>query len=102
MDIGQIEAGGGRLVNAAGFFIDILRVVNDVHLVDGYDDMLDPQERDDERVALGLDEHAVTGVDEDDGQVGRRGAGRHIAGVLLVTGRIGNDEFAFVGGKVAV
>ena len=33
---------------------------------------------------------------------GRRGAGRHVARVLLVARRVGDDELALVGGEVAV
>src|SRR5439155_12855693 len=33
------------------------------------------------------------------GEIGGRGAGRHIAGVLLVAGRVGHDELAPLGGK---
>ena len=46
--------------------------------------------------------HAVAGVDEDDGQLARRGAGGHVARVLLVAGRVGDDELAAVGREVAV
>ena len=42
------------------------------------------------------------GVDQEHGEVGGRGAGRHVARVLLVAGRVGDDEAAPVGGEVAV
>ncbi len=48
----------------------------------------------DARVALRLLEHAVPRVHEQDGDVGGRRAGRHVAGVLLVSGRVGEDELA--------
>ena len=51
---------------------------------------------------FGLDQNAVTGVDENDGQIGGGRAGGHVAGVLLVSGRVGDDEFALVGRKIAV
>src|SRR5205807_9363767 len=47
----------------------ILRPADEVHLVDGDDDMADAQQRDDERVAAGLGHDAVAGVDEDDGEL---------------------------------
>jgi hypothetical protein len=47
-------------------------------------------------------EHAVAGVDEDDRQLARRCAGGHVARVLLVAGRVGDDELAAVGREVAV
>ena len=49
-----------------------------------------------------LGQHALARVDQDDGQVGGRGAGDHVAGVLLVAGRVGDDELALVGGEEAV
>jgi hypothetical protein len=36
------------------------------------------------------------------GEVGGRGAGGHVARVLLVARRVGDDELAPVGGEVAV
>ena len=42
------------------------------------------------------------GVDEHDREVGRRGAGDHVARVLRVPGRVGDDEAAPGGGEVAV
>ena len=61
-----------------------LRVVDEVHLVDRDDDVLDAEQRHEEAVPAGLREHALAGVDEDHGDVGGRGAGHHVAGVLLV------------------
>jgi len=76
--------------------------VHQVHLVDGHDDVLDAQQGGDEAVPTGLGLHAVAGVDEDDRQVAGRGAGRHVAGVLLMTGGVGDDELALGGAEVAV
>ena len=42
----------------------------------------------------GLAQDAAAGIDEHDCQIGRRGSGRHVAGVLLVTRCIGDDELA--------
>ena len=52
------------------------------------------------RLRLGAGGRA--GIDEDDRQVGRRGAGHHVARVLLVPGRVGDDEVALRGREVAV
>ena len=41
-------------------------------------------------------------VDQQDRDVGRRRAGRHVARVLLVAGRVGEDELAPRGREVAV
>jgi hypothetical protein len=43
-------------------------------------------------VAAGLRQHALPRVDQDDGEVRGRGAGGHVPRVLLVTGRVGDDE----------
>ena len=42
------------------------------------------------------------GVDQDHGGVGGAGAGHHVAGVLLVARRVGDDELALRGREVAV
>ena len=46
--------------------------------------------------------HAVAGVDEHDGDVGGGRAGDHVARVLRVAGRVGDDEAALRRGEVAV
>jgi len=64
--------------------------------------VLDAEQRAEERVAPRLLEHAVAGVDQDDREVAVRRAGRHVARVLHVPRRVGDDELALVGGEVAV
>ncbi len=76
--------------------------VDEVHLVDAHDHVRNRQQRADESVALGLREHALARVDEHDRQVGRRGARDHVARVLLVAGRVGDDEAPLRRGEVAV
>ena len=76
--------------------------IHQVHLVDGHHDLPDAQQRGDEGVADGLFHDAVAGIDQNHGQVGGGGARHHIAGVLDVAGRIGNDEFPFRGGKIPI
>ena len=49
-----------------------------------------------------LGEHALPRIDQDDGEIGGRGAGRHVAGILLMARRVGDDEFALVGGEGAI
>ena len=48
---------------------------------------------------LALD--AVTRIDEHDGDVGMRGAGRHVARVLLVAGAVDDDEAPRIGVEIA-
>ena len=64
--------------------------------------MLDLQQARDERVAAGLLDHAIPGVDQDDGQIRRRGAGHHVARVLNVPRCVGDDELALGRGEVAI
>ena len=44
----------------------------------------------------------MRGVDQNDREIRRGGAGGHVARVLLVAGRIGDDELAPRRGEVAV
>ncbi len=50
----------------------------------------------------GLLDDAVTGVDQDDRQVGGGSAGDHVARVLDVARAVGDHEIAVRGGEVAV
>ena len=61
-----------------------------------------PEQRGDADVASRLLAQAGGGVDQDQGQVGRRRAGRHVAGVLDVPGAVGDDELPVRRGGVAV
>jgi hypothetical protein len=49
-----------------------------------------------------LRQHALARVDQDDGEIGGRGGGDHVARVLLVARRVGDDVLARAGGEVAV
>ena len=81
---------------------DRLVVVDEVHLVHAHDEVRDAQQRGDVGVAPGLPADALARVDEHDRDVGRRGAGDHVARVLLVARRVGDDELAPRGLEVAV
>jgi hypothetical protein len=102
LDVGDVELAGESGVLVADPLERALIVINQVHLVDRNDDMLDPQQRDDERVSLRLRQQAAAGIDQNDRQVARAGTRRHVAGVLLVSGGVGDDELALVGREVAV
>ncbi len=101
-DVGDAERGGvgAELLGDRGE--DGLGVVDQVHLVHGQHDVRDAQQRGDGRVAPGLLDHAVAGVDQHDRELGGGGAGDHVAGVLHVAGGVGQDEPAPGGGEVAV
>ena len=79
-----------------------LAVLDQVHLVDREHDMADAEQIGDAAVALGLGEHALPGVDQDDREIGGGGAGRHVAGILLMARRVGDDELASAGGEIAI
>ena len=81
---------------------DALVEVDEVHLVDAHHQVGNAQQRADERMAPGLREHPLARVDQHDRQIRGRGAGDHVARVLLVAGRVGDDEPALSGGEVAV
>ena len=80
----------------------LLVAVDEVHLVDRHDEVRDAEQRGDERVAARLLDDAVARVDEHDREVGGRGAGDHVARVLHVAGRVGDDERAPRRREVAV
>ena len=73
-----------------------------VHLVDRQHHVADAEQGRDRRVPAGLVQHPLARVDQHDGEVGVRRAGHHVAGVLLVAGRVGQDEAAAWGLEVAV
>ena len=80
----------------------LLRVVDEVHLVHAQHEVLHLQQRRDHRVPARLLEHALARVDEHQREVGGRRAGDHVARVLHVPGRVGDDELAPRRGEVAV
>ncbi len=71
---------------------DVLRPVDEVHLVDRQHEVADAERRGDGEMAAGLLEQAGAGVDEDHGEVGGRRAGHHVARVLRVAGVVADDE----------
>ena len=98
----ESEPFGERPVCGDDALEGILGMVDQIHLVDRQHDVADAQQRHQERVPLRLRQYAVARVDEDHRQLGVGGAGRHVAGILLVAGRVGDDELACLGGEEAV
>ena len=102
--VGQFAVGGGGGVE---FF---LAEAEQVHFVDGHDDVRAAQVAQDGGVAFGLRQQLqrllgkieLSGVYEQYGGVGGGGAGYHVAGVLFVAGGVGDDKFAAGGGEVTV
>ena len=77
-------------------------VVDEVHLVDREHEPADADQVRKIAVAASLRQHALARIDQDHGEVRGRGAGDHVARVLLVARGIGDDELATVGGEEAV
>ena len=53
-------------------------------------------------MAPGLGDDALARIDQHHREIGAGGAGRHVAGVLHVAGRVGDDEAAPLRGEEAV
>ena len=92
MQIAHVELGGEVCVVVLDPLEHVLGVADQVHLVDGYDDVLDPQQRHDEAVPARLLQHAVARVDQDHRQIAGAGASGHVPGVLLMARGVGDDE----------
>ncbi len=101
-DVGQADLGGERAIVVDDLVEHRPVVAHQVHLVHRQHDVADADQADQERVAAGLGQHALARIDQDHREVGGRRAGDHVAGVLLVAGRVGDDELALVGGEEAV
>ncbi len=101
--IGTIEVeaeilGEGEIVGA-NLVEHRLVEADQIDLVDGQNDAPDAKQRGDDRVAARLRQDTLARIHQHDGEIGRRGAGRHVAGVLNMAGRIGDDEFALRRGE---
>ena len=76
--------------------------INQVHFIDGYNDMLDTQHGSDDRMTACLFQHTLTCIDQNDDRIGMAGAGDHISRVLNMTGRIGDNELPDRCGKISI
>ncbi len=79
-----------------------LGAVDQVHLVDREQDALDAEQRQDAAVAQGLLGQPGLGIDQQQREFGIRGAGHHVAGILFVAGRVGDDEGALRRAEIAI
>jgi hypothetical protein len=101
-EVGDADRARERGVIGDNRVILRLIIVDQVHLVDREHDVADADQVREIAVAPRLDEHALARVDQDDRQVGGRGAGDHVARVLFMAGRVGDDELALFGGEKPV
>ena len=53
-------------------------------------------------MAAGLDQDALGGVDEDDGQVGKGSADSHVASIFFMARCVGDDEAAVIRAEIAI
>ncbi len=74
-----------------------LRVIDKVHLVDGHGNVTDAHQRHQIAVTARLREDALACIDHQNRRIGGRSTSDHIARVLLMAGRIGDDELTLVG-----
>ena len=93
---GKASERSGDLAEAA------LVEVDEIHLVYREDHVADAEQRDDRRVPPRLCEQPLGGIDEEDCKIGGRSAGRHVARVLNMARRVGDDEAAVRRGEEAV
>ena len=90
-------------VNSATIsLVDPLVPIHQIHFVHTQDQMRHPQQRAQEGVPARLLDDSLASIDQDQGQVGRGGAGDHVPGVLDVPWRVRDDEFSPRGGEVSV
>ena len=80
----------------------LLAPIDEIHLVDRNRDIADTEQVGDVAVAFGLGDDPVTSVDQDDCELAGRRARDHVAGVLLVAWRVGDDELALRCREVAI
>ena len=79
-----------------------LVIADQIHLVDGQHDVADADQVGEIAVAARLGQDALARVDQDDGEVGGGRTRHHVAGILFVAGRVGDDELALFGGEEAI
>ncbi len=79
-----------------------LVIADQIHLVDRDDDVPHAKQGSDAGMPARLDQYAFARVHQHDGERRGGGPGRHVARVLLVPGRIRDDEFAARCREVAV
>ena len=91
-DRGQAKSLGHRRVGRDDLLKAAFLVVHQVHLVDGQHDLPDAHQGHDRAVPVGLPQHALGRVDQDHRQIGGGRTRRHVARVLLVSRRVGDDE----------
>ena len=93
-----------------GQFLDLLLdllkplpvISHQIHFIDGKDEITDSHQITDPCMTAGLHQHALLGVDQDHGQVGKGCTYRHVSGIFLMTRCVGHDETSLVCREITV
>ncbi len=82
--------------------VALLGPIDQVHLVDAHHQVGNAEQTRQEDVPARLFTHAFSGIHQDDREIGGGRAGDHVARVLKVPGRVGDDDLASRRREVAV
>ena len=96
-NVADVQPGGIIQELVADGGEDLFAVIHRAHLVHGHNEMLYAEQLGDESVAAGLLQHSVAHVDQHDRKVRAGCPGRHVPGVLLRAGRVGDNELPLGG-----
>ncbi len=102
MPVGNADAVSEGAIFVADGFERVAVIVDQVHFRDCKHEVANSDQVGEVGVAPGLREHALAGIHQQHGDIRGRSAGHHIARILLVPGRIGDDELALLAGEEAV
>ena len=100
--VDQVERLREFEVLLANFVEALLAPIDEIHLVDRDGDVANPEEVGDVAVPFGLGDDPMARVDQDDRKLTGRRAGDHVACVLLVARRVGDDELSLRRGEVSI
>ena len=81
---------------------DFFPVIDQIHFVNGDDEMRNAEQVSKCRMASRLRHDTVPRIDQQNGELRSTGGRHHIARVLLVAWRVGNDELAQSGREITV
>ena len=102
LDVVDFQAGRKRPIVCGDAVEHAFRIVAQIHFVDGDDNVANTEQRHDETVSTGLRQHAIARIDQNHRHIAVRRTRRHVARVLLVSGRVRDNELAFRRGEIAI
>lgn len=80
----------------------LLAVVYQIHFIDGENEVVDTHQSTDTGMTACLHQYTLSGIDENYGQLGKRGTHCHVSRILLMSGSVCYDEGTLIGGEIAV